>query len=214
MIEGLLLAACGTTLAASAMAGRLHRRAQLAERTVGRLQAELRAERHAASHDPLTGLLNRRAFHQAAKALLADPARPPLAAVVADLDDFKSINDRMGHAVGDHVLSTVARRLRLFAGDNPVARLGGDEFVGLLLATHPDERWLELTARRLTELLAAPIPLGRYSVPVSASVGLAPVTGSNLAAAIRDADADMYRMKLAGPPPAHHLLALAAGVEA
>lgn len=203
MIEPILVGMCGTTVIATATAVLMHRRALRAERAAGRLAAELDAQRHAASHDPLTGLLNRRAFCAEGRALLADPARPPLASMMVDIDHFKLINDRFGHAAGDHVLVTVARRLATFAGDDLVARLGGDEFAGLVRAWSADVRWLDLTARRLTAALAAPIPLGHGSVRVTASVGLAPVTGADLASALSEADAAMYRAKLTGTPPRH-----------
>ncbi|MFC4017193.1 GGDEF domain-containing protein [Micromonospora sp. GCM10011542] len=177
----------------------LRRRALRAEAEIGHLQAELAAERHAASHDPLTGLPNRRAFYRLAATLLTDAAGRPLIAVVLDLDDFKLINDRYGHAAGDQVLISVAERLAAFAGDNLVARLGGDEFAGLLASPTVDRRWIEHASRRLTEMLAAPIPLGSRSVRVTASVGLAPVTGpGQLTEALSRADEAMYQAKSLG----------------
>ncbi|MFI7575803.1 GGDEF domain-containing protein [Micromonospora sp. NPDC049497] len=178
----------------------LRRRAVHAEAEIGLLQAELAAERHAASHDPLTGLPNRRAFYRLATTLLTDAAGRPLIAVVLDLDDFKQINDRYGHAAGDQVLVSVAERFAAFAGDNLVARLGGDEFAGLLTTPTVDGRWIEHATRRLCETLAAPIPLGGFSLRVTASVGLAPVTGpTQLTEALDHADAAMYRAKSLGP---------------
>ncbi|MGK5739895.1 GGDEF domain-containing protein [Micromonospora sp. URMC 103] len=174
----------------------LRRRAVRAEAEIEHLQAELAAERHAASHDPLTGLPNRRAFYRLAATLLTDAAGRPLIAVVLDVDDFKLVNDRYGHAAGDQVLISVAERLAAFAGDNPVARLGGDEFAGLLVSPSVDRRWVDHATRRLCEMLAAPIPLGGFSLRVTASVGLAPVTGpAQLTEALRQADAAMYRAK-------------------
>ncbi|MEH0844054.1 GGDEF domain-containing protein [Micromonospora sp. CPCC 205711] len=177
----------------------LRRRALRAEAEIEQLQAELAAERHAASHDPLTGLPNRRAFHRLAAALLTEPGGPPLIAVVLDLNDFKQVNDRYGHAAGDQVLISVAQRFAAFAGDNLVARLGGDEFAGLLSSPSVDRRWIDHATRRLCEAMAAPIPLGGRSVRVTASVGLAPVTGATqLAEALCRADAAMYRAKGVG----------------
>ncbi|MEV0811042.1 GGDEF domain-containing protein [Micromonospora sp. NPDC050200] len=174
----------------------LRRRALRAEAEIEHLQAELAAERHAASHDPLTGLPNRRAFHQIAAALLTDAGGRPLIAVVIDLNDFKQVNDHYGHAAGDQVLISVAQRLTAFAGDNLVARLGGDEFAGLLSSPSVDRRWIDHATRRLCEAMAAPIPLGGRSVQVTASVGLAPVAGpTQLAEALCAADAAMYRAK-------------------
>ncbi|MGC5033447.1 GGDEF domain-containing protein [Micromonospora sp. DT229] len=174
------------------------RRAVRAEAEIGHLQAELAAERHAASHDPLTGLPNRRAFYRLATALLTDAAGRPLVAVILDLDDFKQINDRYGHAAGDKVLISVAERLATFAGDNLVARLGGDEFAGLLATPTVDHRWIDHATGRLYDMLAAPICLGPTTVRVTASVGLAPVHGTQLTEALDRADAAMYEAKSLG----------------
>ncbi|MEW2383947.1 GGDEF domain-containing protein [Micromonospora sp. NPDC047707] len=177
----------------------LHRRAIRAEAELAVLQAELAAERHAASHDPLTGLPNRRAFHRLAAAVLTGAAGRPVIAVVLDLDDFKQINDRYGHAVGDQVLVSVAQRFAAFAGGDPVARLGGDEFAGLLTTPRVDRRWIDHATRRLCDILAAPIPLRGLTIRVTASVGLAPVTGpGQLTEALDQADAAMYRAKGVG----------------
>lgn len=171
----------------------LGRRAVRAETEIGRLQAELTAERHAASHDPLTGLPNRRAFYRLAATLLTDRSGCHLIAVVLDLDDFKQINDRYGHAAGDQVLVSVAQRLATFAGDNLVARLGGDEFAGLLASPTLDRRWIDHATRRLYDMLAAPIPMGALTLRVTASVGLAPVLDSQLTEALNRADARCTR---------------------
>ncbi len=176
----------------------LGRRAVRAETEIGRLQAELTAERHAASHDPLTGLPNRRAFYRLAATLLTDRSGCHLIAVVLDLDDFKQINDRYGHAAGDQVLVSVAQRLATFAGDNLVARLGGDEFAGLLASPTLDRRWIDHATRRLYDMLAAPIPMGALTLRVTASVGLAPVLDSQLTEALNRADAAMYEAKALG----------------
>ncbi|MEH1057872.1 GGDEF domain-containing protein [Micromonospora sp. CPCC 206171] len=174
----------------------LRRRALRAEAEIEYLQAELAAERHAASHDPLTGLPNRRAFYRIAAALLTDAGGRPLIAVVLDLNDFKQVNDRYGHAAGDQVLVSVAQRLTAFAGDNLVARLGGDEFAGLLSSPSVDRRWIDHATRQLCAAMAAPIPVGGRSVRVTASVGLAPVSGpTQLTEALCAADAAMYRAK-------------------
>ncbi|GAA4262295.1 GGDEF domain-containing protein [Dactylosporangium darangshiense] len=171
----------------------LYVRARRAERLADRLSEELAVERHAACHDPLTGLPNRRAFYQRGAALVGDPAVHPLVAVVLDVDGFKQINDMFGHSAGDEVLVTTARRLAEYAGSGLVARLGGDEFAGLLARRHdsPEEQ-----ADRLAEALAAPMPLGGQVVTVSVSVGLVPVEpDAHLADAVHRADAAMYRTK-------------------
>lgn len=162
-------------------------------RRVVALQRQLTAERHAASHDPLTGLPNRRAFYQRGAELVAAPHVHPLVAVVLDVDGFKQINDLYGHSAGDEVLVTIASRFSACAGWGIAARLGGDEFAGLIpeRAGDPEEQ-----AAHLADLLAAPMRLGGQVVTVSTSVGLVPVEpGAHLADAVHRADAAMYRAK-------------------
>jgi diguanylate cyclase (GGDEF)-like protein len=193
-LTGGLIAFCG-----AAVAWWTRRRAARAEAEVARLRQELAAERHAAAHDPLTGLPNRRAFYQLGPALVADPKRQPLVAVLLDLDDFKQINDRLGHAAGDEVLITVARRFAAYAGNNLVARLGGDEFAGLLTVAHLDETWLSCAARDLADVLAAPMLVAGCPITLTASVGVVPVhQGAELSEVLRHADAAMYRAKSGG----------------
>ncbi|AVT28914.1 hypothetical protein C6361_04745 [Plantactinospora sp. BC1] len=195
-VDPFTLAAGAAAVAGLGAAWRMRGQVRLAQAEVVRLREELQSERHAATHDPLTGLLNRRAFYQIGAALVADPGRPPLVAVVLDLDDFKQINDRFGHAAGDQVLVAVAWRFAAYAGNNLVARLGGDEFAGLLAGTRADGRWLHQSARRLAELLSAPIQVAERDLRVTASIGLAPVHGCAQLAEVLDlADAAMYRVK-------------------
>jgi diguanylate cyclase (GGDEF)-like protein len=171
-------------------------RARRAEAEVVRLRDELQAERHAAGHDPLTGLPNRRAFYCSGSPLVADAARRPLVAVLVDLDDFKRVNDTLGHVVGDRVLVAVARRFADVAGGGLVARLGGDEFVGLFDWPATDDRWLRQSAYLLAEALAAPVDVAGRWVAVTASVGLAPVLGAaDLDDVLGRADAAMYQAK-------------------
>jgi diguanylate cyclase len=187
--------------AAAALAGaggaRVHLlRARRAEAEVVRLRHELQAERHAAGHDPLTGLPNRRAFYCSGSPLVADAARRPLVAVLVDLDDFKRVNDTLGHVVGDRVLVAVARRFADVAGRGLVARLGGDEFVGLLDWPTTDDRWLRQSAYLLADALAAPVEVAGRPVAVTASVGLAAVAGAaDLDDVLGQADAAMYQAK-------------------
>lgn len=195
-MDPLALVAGAAAVAGIGASWSLHRRARHAEAEVASLRSELRAERHAACHDPLTGLPNRRAFYRLGAALVADPAQHLLVAVVLDIDDFKQVNDEFGHAAGDEVLVTVARRFAMYAGDDLVARLGGDEFAGLLTSPTIERPWLYQAAQRLADTLAAPMPIAGRSLVVTASVGLAPVHGSaHLAEALRHADAAMYRAK-------------------
>lgn len=170
-----------------------------AEATAARLRRELQAERHAAYHDSLTGLPNRRAFHELGAAMVTDPVRPAVACVVVDVNSLKPINDTLGHAAGDQVLITIAGRLATYAGDDLVARLGGDEFAGLFTSPSLGWRLLYPAADDLAEMLTAPMSVAGRSLRVTAAVGVAPVDPSaGLAAALHHADCAMYRAKATG----------------
>jgi diguanylate cyclase (GGDEF)-like protein len=124
--------------------------------------------RDAAALDPLTGIPNRRALRSEFDARLRTGEEVAIAYL--DLDGFKSVNDRLGHEAGDHVLVAIADRLRasLRAGDT-VSRIGGDEFVILFGAPLPDP----IVAReRISRIICEPIHIGEVVVSVSASVGL------------------------------------------
>ena len=194
---GLAAAAAAAAAAAWVTSTRRHlRRARVAEAEVVRLRQELQAERHAARHDPLTGLPNRRTFYCSGSPLVADPSRRPLVAVLVDLDNFKRVNDTLGHAVGDQVLVAVARRFADIAGGGLVARLGGDEFAGLLDWPTTDDHRLRQSAVLLAAELAAPVDVDGRGVAVTASVGLAPVrAAAELDDVLGQADAAMYQAK-------------------
>ena len=129
-----------------------------------------------AFHDPLTGLSNRRRFVEAAeKALEAKVGTGSVAALFLDLDDFKTVNDSLGHAAGDSMLIAVAARLRSDLRTSDVAgRLGGDEF-GVLLTDLPDEAYAVAVAERLLARLVEPIEVAGVSIEVGASIGIAVV---------------------------------------
>jgi diguanylate cyclase (GGDEF)-like protein len=189
-----------TALLGAAAAWRCARRARRAETEVERLRRELRDAQHAAGHDQLTGLPNRRAFYRHGSSLVATSVGSPMVAVLVDLDDFKRVNDTLGHAVGDHVLTSVARRFADIVANGGsrglVARLGGDEFVGLMNWPRTDDGWLRRVARRLADALAAPVDVAGHRVVVTASVGLTPVhRPADLNDVIRRADAAMYAAK-------------------
>ncbi|HEY8472030.1 MAG TPA: GGDEF domain-containing protein [Natronosporangium sp.] len=206
------------SLAGTAWAGWYYgRRIRRVEALAARLRRQLQAEYHAANHDPLTGLPNRRGLFRLGEPLLAEAGRTPVAALVIDLDDFKQANDRFGHATGDQVLVTIANRLATWVSrlapartgprDRPgrpsavVARLGGDEFAGLFTAPTTDHGWLQQAAWQLSHELGAPIDVNGRRVRVSASVGLTAVpTGMTLAEALHRADEVMYRAKAGGAP--------------
>ena len=149
--------------------------------------------------DPLTGLANRTLFKESAARLL-DEGRREVSVLYVDLDDFKGVNDRLGHAAGDRVLVAVAERLSACtrSGD-VVARLGGDEFA-LLLPGAPDAA--RHVGERLLRALAEPLEINGAALTIQASVGLATVSpgqgGSGLAGLAHDADIAMYASKAAG----------------
>jgi diguanylate cyclase (GGDEF)-like protein len=154
-----------------------------------------------AFHDPLTGLTNRRRFVEAAEAALATRASSGSVAVLfLDLDDFKTVNDTLGHAAGDALLISVAERIR---GDlrltDVAARLGGDEF-GVLLTAIPNEAFAVSVAERLLARLVAPIEVAGVTVEAGASVGIAIDEPSmrTVDDLLADADVAMYQAKALG----------------
>jgi diguanylate cyclase (GGDEF)-like protein/PAS domain S-box-containing protein len=157
---------------------------------------------HQASHDELTNLINRSLFVRMTDAALGedtdDRAPERTVVVLVDLDDFKSINDRLGHTVGDELLVAVGNRLR--GGVRPedvVARLGGDEFAVLLRGVEPTER-MDI-ARRIIGELAMPLSAGGYELLVRASAGVAPgAPGADANELLRRADLAMYTAKSRG----------------
>ena len=154
-----------------------------------------------AFHDPLTGLTNRRRFVEAAEAALASSAGSgTVAALFLDLDDFKKVNDSLGHAAGDALLIAVAERIRgdLRATD-VAARLGGDEF-GVLLTQIPNEAFAVAVSERLLARLIEPIEVAGVTVEVGASVGIAVDSPSmrTVDDLLSDADVAMYQAKALG----------------
>ena len=150
-----------------------------------------------ATHDALTGLANRSAFLQALeRACAAD--RPGQGAVLyLDLDGFKPINDRLGHAVGDASLVAAARALQTCAPAGAVvARLGGDEFAVLLADVRTADDAVAVAAR-VTDWLAEPVPIDGHLVQIGASIGIAMRLGDHADAdeTLRHADLAMYRAK-------------------
>lgn len=155
-----------------------------------------------ATHDVLTGLPNRKLILDRTEQLLARARRhaTPLAAVFIDLDNFKLINDTLGHRAGDELLCAVTARLQSAVRDtDTLGRLGGDEFVviadELSLAAGP-----ELIAERLLEALSEPFTLadGGTRLKMTASVGVAAGARPSADELLRDADIAMYRAKCNG----------------
>ncbi|NTW38716.1 MAG: EAL domain-containing protein [Cellulomonadaceae bacterium] len=173
---------------------------------VAELAAKERELRIQARRDALTGLANREHFQERLDAALASRGRldTPLAVVFLDLDDFKDVNDSLGHVVGDEALREVARRLAAVLAplgeDAVVARLGGDEFA-VLLGGQGAER-APATARTILDAFAAPFALGDVRVALGASIGVVRVhTGDDVEDAVellREADIAMYAVKQRG----------------
>jgi diguanylate cyclase (GGDEF)-like protein len=161
-----------------------------------RYQSELT---HRATHDQLTNLANRALFEQESRAALGRVAvGETLSLALIDLDDFKGINDRLGHAVGDALLVVVSQRLReCVRGGDMVARLGGDEF-GLLLHGLRSEEATDVL-ERIAESLTRPVHAAGHDLLVRASIGLAEAwPGAGPQELLRRADLAMYAAKERG----------------
>ena len=133
------------------------------------------AHAHAAAHDALTGLANRRELERQLTTALVDPAalEARIAVMLIDLRHFKEVNDALGHLAGDRVLVQVAERLRAAAGPTDlVSRFGGDEFAILLRSAWRPAR-VEARARRVLRALAEPVTVDGLPIMVEASGGLA-----------------------------------------
>jgi diguanylate cyclase (GGDEF)-like protein/PAS domain S-box-containing protein len=156
---------------------------------------------HQAFHDPLTDLANRSLFLYQVGHALARGTRHSLSATVLflDLDNFKTVNDSLGHAVGDRLLIDAARRLAACVRDSDlIARLGGDEFA-VLVEDAPTESEILFMAERIATALANPFVLNGKEVFVSASIGIARTfPGDTSDELVRNADVAMYIAKTRG----------------
>jgi diguanylate cyclase (GGDEF)-like protein len=161
---------------------------RLLERASGRL-------RHLADHDPLTGCGNRRALEARAAALSVAEPDGPHCLLLLDVDHFKAVNDRLGHAAGDRALQRVAGALRSTVRQSDlVARFGGEEFAVMLPGLDVQ------AAGRLAERLRVAVASAGTDPQLTASFGLAPLTSgpAGLDVALRDADIALYQAKNAG----------------
>jgi diguanylate cyclase (GGDEF)-like protein len=175
-----------------------------AEAELERLRARvalLESERAAlwwdTNHDELTGLANRRRLNAVGPALLSRTGR--CAVAVLDLNGFKPINDRYGHAVGDDVLRTVAGRLSRCVGDDLAVRLSGDEFAAVLTEAslaEPGAPWSDPVGA-IAGAIAEPMKIEDLKLTVTASIGVATADGrpATIAELVRRADLAMYRAK-------------------
>jgi diguanylate cyclase (GGDEF)-like protein len=157
---------------------------------------------HQATHDALTGLPNRLLFLDRTAVALTRLARSPLSVAVLflDLDRFKTVNDSLGHDVGDRLLVALARRLeQVMRPADTVARFGGDEFT-ILCEDIDGQEEAAAIATRVREVVAEPVSLEGHDLWVTASIGIASTADPGRAASelVEDADAAMYRAKRAG----------------
>ena len=155
-----------------------------------------------ATHDSLTGLPNRASLSDTLQQALnkAERNKHRLAIFFIDLDNFKSINDTLGHPTGDQLLREMARRLRTSVRDSDlVARLGGDEFVVMVEAVG-DKESLGVLAAKILATISEPAQLQGHEVKVTGSIGIAtfPVDGADVPTLLANADMAMYRAKAQG----------------
>jgi diguanylate cyclase (GGDEF)-like protein/PAS domain S-box-containing protein len=166
------------------------------------LQHDARRLEFLAHHDTLTGLPNRAMFQERAREAVAHARRHDKTAAVLflDLDNFKQVNDNLGHDVGDGLLKVIASRLRsCVRGDDFIARIGGDEFC-VLLQDIAEPREAAAVAQKLIHELGKSYRIGEHELSSGASIGIAcvPQDGHDVATLLRLADAAMYRAKDAG----------------
>jgi diguanylate cyclase (GGDEF)-like protein/PAS domain S-box-containing protein len=166
-----------------------------------RKEAEARIE-YLAHHDPLTGLPNRVLFRDRMGLAMAWAERNggKVALLFVDLDHFKTINDTLGHPVGDALLQQVAQRLRACVRDtDTISRLGGDEFL-VALTDVADSEDVAQVASKITESLAVPMQVQGHDLSVTLSAGIAmwPDDGQDFDLLLQRADTAMYQAKAAG----------------
>ncbi len=165
-----------------------------------RLRAEERI-RHLAHFDALTGLPNRVSFYEKLRELLPQLRRPQTIGVLSiDLDQFKIVNDTLGHPIGDRLLKAVAARMRGCAREGDiVARLSGDEFA-LVQAPSGEPATAQGLAARLLETISAPYEIDgrRIAIKTSAGIAMAPADGHEPDILLRNADLALYRAKADG----------------
>jgi diguanylate cyclase (GGDEF)-like protein/PAS domain S-box-containing protein len=158
--------------------------------------------RHQATHDALTGLPNRNLLRDRLEQALLNAKRngEMIAVAFIDLDQFKFINDSLGHQVGDDLLKVVGTRLRsCMRASDTVARQGGDEFV-IVLGSHKEGEAVDDTMRRLIDVVSQPWMATDLELRVTCSVGVAvyPTDGDTVETLLRHADSAMYRAKEMG----------------
>ena len=171
-------------------------------RDVGATRALSIKMSHLAQHDSLTDLPNRMLLNDRLNEAinLASRYRRKLALMFVDLDHFKDINDRLGHAIGDYLLQSVARRLlSCVRASDTVSRQGGDEFV-ILLPEVAHEEDVAVSADKILLAMRTPYRIDEHDLRVSASIGIAtyPNDGTEAETLVKNADAAMYEAKALG----------------
>jgi diguanylate cyclase (GGDEF)-like protein len=154
---------------------------------------------HQATHDALTGLLNRRGMFETLEALISETATDPVGVLFLDLDRFKAVNDTLGHRGGDHFLRIVSDRIGRCINTKGVGgRIGGDEFVVALPGA--DERTTVAVAHQLQGVLSQAIHAAGRELPSSVSIGIAhaPTHGSNVSEVLANANVALYQAKTSG----------------
>ncbi len=166
---------------------------------LSRSKAQERKSRHLALHDPVTGLSNLTLFNDRLRNGLAQAQRHGwrLAVMFIDLDEFKGINDRHGHDIGDRVLQMAAQRLQtLVRGGDTVSRRGGDEFLFLMLEAKDENNAANLAAK-IIDNVAQPCEVDGVKLTVRPSIGIAlyPEDGQSVQELLKNADIAMYAAK-------------------
>ncbi|WP_333431664.1 CHASE2 domain-containing protein [Microcoleus sp. MON2_D5] len=177
---------------------------QLRAKALEQKNAELS---HQAYHDALTGLPNRQRFYECLHRSLeiASSTQELVALLFLDLDGFKSINDTLGHNVGDLLLKTVASRLKkCLRGSDTISRLGGDEFTVILPAI-PGREEAAKVAEKICDAIMQPFILEEHTVSVTTSIGISlyPIDGQEPEILVKNADVAMYRAKERGKNQYH-----------
>lgn len=157
---------------------------------------------HLANHDQLTGLPNRLLLHDRLCQAIArnSKAATKLAVLIVDLDNFKYLNDTLGHQAGDQVISQLSERLNFLCDSTiTLCRIGGDEFA-LMLSDVDTSSYIDTIAGRVAELVARPVPVDgqEYSLTVSVGISVFPDDATNEKELVHHADTAMYRAKSAG----------------
>jgi diguanylate cyclase (GGDEF)-like protein/PAS domain S-box-containing protein len=181
--------------------GDVLKRAVLISEVTEQKRTEETIRRHA-YYDPLTGLPNRRLFQDrlGLEIRKANRANLPIALLYIDLDNFKEVNDKLGHEAGDSLLHEAALRISACVRESDtVARLSGDEFT-VILSEIPDTRHTDYVAQKITTSLAMPYQIGGEIVHVSASIGISlfPDDAKDISTLMKNADLAMYDAKNKG----------------